>query len=301
MFFFGGSILWALILKACSKADFFISIIPLLREALGLGAASTNTFSFSKAISYVGYLFYQFPFPGFFLGISGLYYIAAKKRTPFLVMLTIAFATYMLFPIWCNFRDHYQFAISGYVCFSFFITLGVSYFLSIGEKKKKFKRYAILFPCILTLVPFFTYSITAYVSKRFNLDVTKARTLPFRDNDWYFLFPPKNNDHGTYKYGSLIMNLLPLDAVVVGDYTPIMVLKYFQDVEGMRKDVHLILGDVTTQYNAIKMNIDSKPVYAASLEDKAALVTGNLYLSRQHLQGFKVEEAYPAYRILKKN
>lgn len=298
----GASLILALALQDCLRAGSLKNCMAVFSGLLGAGSLADMHLSASKAGLMLAYLFYQFPCAGFLLGISGIYTALSRSTNTYTLMLAILFFTYFMFPVSYSVRDSYQFAISAYVCFALFVSLGVQ-----NLQALLFRRFSCLrmFPwaCIalLTALPCITYYGAPAVCDRFGIDLLNARTLPYRDNNRYFLLPPKNGDLGAHRYGTAALAAVEPNAVIVGDYTPIMVIQYFQEVKGTRRDIDTRIGLAEAQLREIRENIGRRPVYVAALETNPALAAGNMYLSMRHLNEFTVMAAPPVFRILQKN
>ena len=268
--------------------------LETLRVAAGIGYAGSLNFQGGRLPLYLAYLFYQFPVVGFALGWIGLPWLIRRNRPAFLA-LTLSGIPYLLFPLMWDFRDHYQFALSFYACFAALIAPGVC------ALRERLTRGALTPLALLLLIafPLSTYATTPFLSRAFGIDLVKARTLPYRDNASYFLNPSKRGDDGARRYASETLKILAPNAVIVGDYTPALVMTYLQDVEGLRPDIRIYYtSHVKEQLRLISEWIDHRPVYVATLETRG--LPSDLYLRRESLlPDYEAIPTPPVFRIEK--
>src|SRR5262249_54108081 len=120
----------------------------------------------------------------------------------------------------------------------------------------------------VALVPPLFYAIVPSVVKRAQINLVHARTLPYRDNDHFFLNPNKFREDGAKRFGEEALTVAKPDAVIFADHSPSAVLRYVQRVEGIRSDVKLdvpvpIGGVVPVRW--MFENGQRRPIYVASL------------------------------------
>jgi len=116
----------------------------------------------------------------------------------------------------------------------------------------------------LVLVPMAFYYSVPTMAKKLDLDLVRARTLPYRDNSRFFLVPDKHNEYGAERFGREVFQILEPNSIIVCDFTPITVLRYFQRVEGIRKDVWLKLVDFKPlELEFVDRHINNRHIYLA--------------------------------------
>jgi len=268
-----------------------------LRSATGLGSAGHVTFHAGRLPLYLAYLFYQFPAAGFALGWAGHLALFRRDRRTALALALIGLPC-LLFPAVWDFRDHYQFALSFYACFAVGMAPGVC---ALRERLPGIRPAALTLGLLVGL-PLITYASAPALCRALHIDLVRARTLPYRDNARYFLWPSRRGDDGARRYGTETLRAVAPDALIVGDYTPALVLAYFRDVEGLRPDVEVRhTADVSEQLRLIAQHIDHRPVYVATLEERPGL-PARLYLRRDTLPpDYEIIPSPPVFRIVKKN
>jgi hypothetical protein len=82
-----------------------------------------------------------------------------------------------------------------------------------------------------------------------------------------------------------------MDAVLIGDHTPIQPIWYLQVVEGLRPDVRLI---------AVEAGQDLGPIVARLEADKPVFLADNngSYYNLRSITGARLEPVGPIYRLL---
>lgn len=126
--------------------------------------------------------------------------------------------------------------------------------------------------CAVAVValPMMIYPAAPAVASYLERDVTGARACPERDNNWYFLFPPKQYDDGPRRFAEGALDAAGSGGVIVADYTLWRPLKYLQHVEGRRPDLLLqivdpfLAGDALVQF--VSAQLATRPVYLAAIE-----------------------------------
>jgi hypothetical protein len=231
---------------------------------------------------YLSYLFYQFPLIGFVLGFTGLIAIFKNDRKlALLFSLLIGINALFFFKFGPSLgTSKFTFYISAYMVFSLLIGYG---FFSMKEalagRGYPVKQTIMLTIILLFLVPVLGYSFAPSISKSLKIDLLHARTISYRDNDEFFLDPNKKNYYGAERFALEVFNEAGPDSIIFADYTPYTVLKYFQEVKGLRKDLMIVLPgskkrakDGTVKFNIMKdivlESYGSKYIYLADIQDE---------------------------------
>ncbi|MAU01249.1 MAG: hypothetical protein CL608_29240 [Anaerolineaceae bacterium] len=184
---------------------------------------------------WLGFLGYQFLLftP---LGVLGLMNLWQTNRA-LLIFLVVAFLGNIIFALSFHVPDQYVFYLPSYLIFVLWIGVGlVSVYKRFAAKQQ---RLLMTLFVIAVLSQIAIYRVTPMVLNQLDLNLLSVRTLPNRDNNLFFLYPPKNGYYGAQMFGETVMESLPNNAAVLADWLPLQTLTYFQDVENMRQDVLL--------------------------------------------------------------
>lgn len=228
---------------------------------------------FRDLFMYFSYLFYQFPVIGFSLIFIGIYALFKKDRivTIFLLLLVGVNAFFFIsFGPGVTQTTKYTFYISDYAVFSILVGCGFFTFMNYAKHKgySLTKVLSISFALIIFL-PLFLYSVAPYASKALGVDLLYARTIPYRDNESYFLNPNKRGYRGAARYAEEALNTASFNAIIIADFTPYTVLKYFQQIRGIRNDIRVINSADRRENAAQKVvlkNYGERDIYLAGVE-----------------------------------
>jgi hypothetical protein len=121
----------------------------------------------------------------------------------------------------------------------------------------------------IILLPLLLYNIIPYASKSLGIDLLHARTIPYRDNETFFLNPSKRNYTGAAQYAQEALNTASVNSIIIADFTPYTVLKYFQQIRGIRNDISVI-NSADKRENAaqkvVSKNYGERDIYLAGVE-----------------------------------
>jgi hypothetical protein len=192
---------------------------------------------------YVLYLLYQFPSPALVLSAVGMWTLV-RERPPIagLLLLTVAinamiFVRHTVWPSAGNAK--FVFYIADYVVFAMCAGVGARELVRRVATQHGWRRGMVSFGALaaVALLPPVVYAVAPAVAHRTGIDVVHAPTLPYRDNDRFFLNPNKRDERGARRFGEEAFNAMQPGAVIFADYTPFVVLRYLQLVEHRREDV----------------------------------------------------------------
>lgn len=215
---------------------------------------------------YSAYLMYQFPLIGFAAGMIGAWRQWRLHRRNFLFLFFIFLAD-VIFASGYMRQKQFFLLIASYVVFALWIGIGFSSVCPWVDQRwgARSKTIKLLLPALLILLPCGLYSLMPRITSALNLDLVKARTLPYRDNTRFFLVPDKHKEYGSAKYGQEVFNLLEPNSIIIADFTPITVLRYYQKILGIRKDVTLKLVDFDPlDIEFVDRNISKRPIFLAN-------------------------------------
>jgi len=217
-----------------------------------------------EMLCFPAYLFYQFPILGFALGLIGAQHQYKSERRQFTFLLIIFLAD-VLFASGYMRQKQFFLLIASFIVFALWIGMGIHALSLWAENRLLRPKIAeVLAAIFLVLVPVALYYSVPAVTKKFDLDLVQARTLPYRDNSRFFLVPDKHKEYGAERFGLEVFLILEPNSIIVCDFTPIAVLRYFQRVEGMRKDVWLKLVDFKPlELEFVDRQIKNRHIYLA--------------------------------------
>ena len=193
---------------------------------------------------YFSYLFYQFPAIGFSLIFIGIFDLFRKDRIMAIFLLLIIGVNaffFLSFGPGVTRTTKYTFYISDYAIFS--IIIGYGFFVCLKFLRIKGYSPKRVFTVCLTLtilLPLLLYNITPYACTLLEIDLLRARTIPFRDNNTFFLNPNKRGYTGAARYAEKAFEAVSSGSIIIADHTPYTVLRYFQEIKGARNDVWVL-------------------------------------------------------------
>lgn len=238
----------------------------------------TNPVIFLKEfIRYPAYLFYQFPLFGFFIGLIGIKtFFQRNKKLLFFTL--IIFVSYILFASNYMLQRKFYILAPTYLVFALYLGFGNDFlytYLKNKVSRRNFIFSKIFLTLSLTLLPLATYWSLPKLLEKFEIRVIKIRSLPYRNNISFYFFPNKRNEYGARKYAEEVLQYVKTNSIILADFTPGIVLRYLQAVEGMRKDVtvesldrYLFMKDKSREMilDFIDNNIKTHVIYLADNE-----------------------------------
>jgi hypothetical protein len=219
-----------------------------------------------ETIRYPLYLMYQFPIIGFAVGLFGAWsQIESHSERRKLCFLLILLLANIVFASGYMRQKQFFLMIGSFVVFSIWIGIGISALSSWAHRRgPKYKAIGYFTVLSITLVPVIFYFCMPTIVKKYNLDLVKARSLSYRDNTRFFLVPAKHNEYGAERFGKEVFLIAAPKSIIIADFTPIAVLRYYQKVHKMRKDVWLKLIDFEPlDLEFVDRYINQRPIYLA--------------------------------------
>ena len=177
-------------------------------------------------------LVYQFPLFIFFC-FMGIKFLFKKDKTILFFFIFIIFFNILeviLLPI----HDQYVMFLPSFLIFLIFITISLN---QITLKYDLLKKICLVILAIF--LPVSMYKFTPKLLKNNNINIVKIRSLENRDNLSYFLYPPKNGYWGAYDFAKETLRTLPLNSIIIADFTIAQTLLYIQEVEKFRSDIQI--------------------------------------------------------------
>ena len=249
---------------------------------------------------YLLYLAYQFPLLGLVLGLRGGRMLVRSRPAEALLLLSAIAVNALVFVKTTEFvspgTSKYTFYIADYVVFSILAGCGVSTVGApeLASRGRLLSRPAAVLAGILVL-PVASYALAPWLAARTGLDLTRARTLPYRDNDAFFLQPSKRGEDGARRFADEAAHVIAPGGVVVADYTPMSVLRYVQRVEGRLPDSILVASTVAGRPRDLgalaHTYLPNRRVYLAALDTR--------YYNRASLEKeFELVPAGPLFEVV---
>ena len=241
---------------------------------------------------WAGFLGYQFLIllP---IGILGFIQFGRTDRI-YALFLALLFLGNVIFALSHRVPDQYVFYLPSYVVFALWVGMGAA--LIFDKGLLLIKQRLVLFALLLLAagLPVLFYALTPRILNQFGVTLLAARDLPGRDNNLFFLYPPKNGYYGARDYGETVLRVLPPDAAVLADWLPLQTLLYLQQVEGLRPDVLLVEAHVGRgeQLPWLIEQSRTRPVFIADNE--------RYYDMEEINQLFEVSSFGPIYKLLRK-
>ncbi len=242
-----------------------------------------------ELLFYFLYLGYQYPLSGILLGIFGI--LQLFKKTPavaslLLLVIVINALFFIKSTFWGSYGGtKYTFYISDYTVFAIFVGNGADALFGMAKRWKDqpiARRVAVGLSATLVILTVVFYAMMPHFLTYLELDVLHARSLPYRDNNRFFLNPNKRGYDGDRRFGGEIFRLAAQNSVVFADFTPYSILRYLVVIERKRPDVKLVSCDEKTK---LRERIDE--IKAERPDAKIYLADKNSYYN---LKG--IEEKY---------
>jgi hypothetical protein len=92
----------------------------------------------------------------------------------------------------------------------------------------------LVLPCLL-------YYSFPTLYKKSGLELVQIRELPYRDSIEYFFTPDKSRVSGALRYAREVFEVVEPHAIIIADFNPGLALKYYQEVNSIRKDVSILI------------------------------------------------------------
>ncbi|MEN9680765.1 MAG: hypothetical protein RLZZ627_658 [Pseudomonadota bacterium] len=279
-----------------------------LRDALDLGIPVPRAYGFSQyknqfhsyslwksVLDFLIQFLYNFPLAAFFIGIFGVFSSYAGGQLRRLAPLVLFSFIIIAGGISSSIPDKFNVYVLVWPLFSLFVGIGFFYAM---EKFSRVKAYRQTLLSLLLAGPILVYGSCVLASHALGIDLTGARTAPYRDNATYFLWPPKNGDYGPRIYAEKALAAATQGSVILADYTLWRPLRYKQIVEEERKDVEILLVENVIEEGGVVGYLDSlsgkKTVYLATNTPKS------YYQLDRVLEKYRLAQNGDLYEILPK-
>ena len=312
-------LLWLLLAFVAGLLPYLVQFLRLLRtfsfsEIFGPAAGVTflqDSLALSLAgfldsvTSYLLFLFYNFLLVGV---LTGLYGFSSRSRAhyPGLWAKAVAFyGVYLIFGLFYRVSDQFAFFLAAHLFWAVAVAMGIACLAVQAASARQRKRLfaAISLPILLTPL---LYSVASDLMRAGG--VTEAEFgvpqigIGVRDGLTYYVDPDKMGDVSALIFGYETLANLPPESLVIAqwytDTDEYFVLRYFQVVEAMRPDITLFGWPTEDPFTfdpglvseTIAANVDSRPIYLASLSDQ-------FYAASELLNKYCILEEHNLYRV----
>jgi hypothetical protein len=259
---------------------------------------TSSFFDFSLALlphdlaMWLGMLGLQFVGVAGILGLWAVIY-AIRHRTHlsriWLVIATV-YVSSIFFALSYRVNDQYVFYLPSYVAFAFIVGLGWEVAIRRGKRLSKPALQTLAMLLIITIPPL-VYCSTGMAFAALDVNPLRIRSLPGREPNTFFLWPGKAGYYGAADYGRQVFEVLPSDSFLIADHTPYETILYYQRVEHVRPDVHII---------KVEAEQDLEPILKSIPRAARIFVADNdpRYYNFSHIPNPKLDQAGVIYEIV---
>jgi hypothetical protein len=214
-----------------------------------------------EAAKFLAYVAYNFLSPAMPLAVWGLLILWRKRRAEMLPPI-LWLGMLVGAGITSSIPDKFNIYVLVYP------VLAIAVGIASAEAKKRFPKLAAVLLLSLVLLPPLGYVAAVKVAQRLEMDLVGARTIPYRENNWYFMVPSKRGDMGPRRYAEEALATVDKNAVLIADYSLWRPLYLLQAVEAVRPDVTLVWAEPLMWRGTMREYIErlpcAQPVYLAT-------------------------------------
>ena len=214
-------------------------------------------------------LLYQYPVFGTVIAGAGLIRMV-RGRNPWDLLVVRSWTLLTAWAVLSRIPDVFNAYAISYALLAPMIGVGAAVGLQQLAARWSASRLAMAGIVAVVSTPIVLYAAVPAVADYLHVDVTGARPCPERNNNWYFLFPPKRGDYGPRRFAERALDAAGPGGVILADYTLWRPLKFLQLVEGRRPDLVVqivdpfLAGDALPDF--VTATLRSRPVYVAARE-----------------------------------
>ena len=212
------------------------------------------------------YIALNFPTPNLLLFFAGGYSLYKTRSAPaFRSIVSALLILFFVFAFRYTVSDRYAFFIPFYSVAAILIGAGVY------EVQTRVRHRTA--PCAIalcSLLPVVVYAAAPVMAERMHMPIGTRGDIPYRDDYRYFLEPWKTGYDGADRFADEALRGVEPNAIICADTTTVGPLLYVQEVKGIRADVRVVTGIVSSRgappYNQqlLEMLIEAQPVYVTS-------------------------------------
>jgi hypothetical protein len=212
------------------------------------------------------FLALNFPTPNILLFFAGAYGLCRTSHArAFRNVLIALLVLFFVFAFRYTVADRYAFFIPLYCTAAIVIGLGAH---EICTRLPYTPVPYVIALC--SLLPVGVYVAAPAMAQRMNLQIGTRGDLPYRNDYTFFLEPWKTGDTGAGRFAAEALASAEPNAIILADTTTVGPLLYVQEVKGLRPDVKVVTGIVSSRaappYNpqAMEQLVGTQPMYVTS-------------------------------------
>jgi hypothetical protein len=245
-------------------------------------------------VSYFGYFTYNFAGFAFIFFLFGVIYFGRNLSPLFLPPVIFSFLI-LLSGITSSIPDKYNIYVLTYPSFAMIVGFGFEF---VRVKFKLQRNAVVFFVMFIIMIPPLTYFTVTKVSSALKVDLTSAREAPFRNNNEYFLWPPKNEDYGARYYATRALTSVSFGGVLLVDYTLYMPIIYLQEVEDFRTDVEVLFIEQYFEYPGgiskfVEHKLQTSRIFLGTNQPES------YYRLKELRTSFRIRSEYPIFELSK--
>ena len=212
------------------------------------------------------FLVLNFPTPSALLFFAGGYALYRIDHTrAFRNVLVALLILFFIFASRYTVSDRYAFFIPFYSIAAILIGLGVD---EVYTRVRHRAAAYVIASC--TILPVLVYAVAPATVERMNLQIGTRGDLAYRNDYGFFLEPWKTGYVGADRFATEALTSAEPNAIILADTTTVGPLLYVQEVKGVRPDVKVVTGIVSSQgaprydLQALEQSAGTRPVYVTS-------------------------------------
>jgi hypothetical protein len=219
------------------------SISAFVAQLTGDSSDTYQTFSgnFLKFVreltAYPLYLLYQFPGLAILMGGTGVA-VAFRRSNRLVFASALITAPFLLFAAQYMKQRQFPMMLPTFNMFALWVGFGTGCVIERFPHLRTMFAYSVLLAS-LALIPPAVYYSASRIAEAVHYDVSFIRAQPYRNPYSYYLFPPKQQEHGPQRYVEDAFAQAKPGAIILADFVPGLVLVYEQRVLGKRKDLEV--------------------------------------------------------------
>jgi hypothetical protein len=224
---------------------------------------------------------FNFPTPNALLFFAGLYGLHRMGPTPaFRRIMAALLVLFFVFAARYTVTDRYAFFLPFYCVVAMVIGLGVQ------EVLRRSWPCSTILVAVFALLPVAVYAVAPGLAQHWSLSLWTRQDIRYRNDYEYFLRPWRTGDTGAERFAREALETAEPNAIVCADSTTAAPLLYVQEIKGVRPDVKIVAGIVSSRgaprvdEQTVEELIKEHPIYVVSKRSgyRPAFLHGNYSL-----------------------